>query len=138
MFASRQLKLLVALALVMLATGWDYFDGPSSFVAAQHRRQQHQQQKRPQAQPAGEDYYKTLGVKRDASEQEIKKAFKKLAIKYHPDRNQDDPESAKEQFTKIANAYEVLSDEEKRRIYDQTGEEGVKQHEQQGGAGGGG
>ena len=79
-----------------------------------------------------------MGVKRDASDQEIKKAFKKLAIKYHPDKNQDDPEGAKEKFQKIANAYETLSDEEKRRIYDQQGEEGVREHEQRGGAGGGG
>ena len=70
-----------------------------------------------------------LGVKKDATETEIKKAFKKLAIKYHPDKNQDDPEKAKEQFQKIANAYETLSDADKRRIYDMQGEEGVRQHE---------
>lgn len=66
-----------------------------------------------------------MGVKRDATEDQIKKAFKKLAIKYHPDKNRDDPEAAKVKFQKIANAYEVLSDAEKRRVYDQTGEEGV-------------
>ena len=70
-----------------------------------------------------------MGVKRDASDAEIKKAFKKLAIKYHPDKNQDDPEAAKAKFQKIANAYETLSDADKRRIYDQQGEEGVKNHE---------
>ena len=70
-----------------------------------------------------------LGVKRDATDAEIKKAFKKLAIKYHPDKNQDDPEAAKTKFQKIANAYETLGDEEKRRIYDLQGEEGVRQHE---------
>lgn len=67
----------------------------------------------------GEDYYQILGVKKTASDAEIKKAFKKLAIKYHPDKNKDDPEGAKARFQKIANAYEVLSDEEKRRVYDQ-------------------
>lgn len=72
-------------------------------------------------------------MKRDASEQEIKKAFKKLAIKYHPDKNQDDPEGAKQKFQKIANAYETLSDPDKRKIYDVGGEEGVKQSEQGGG-----
>lgn len=83
----------------------------------------------------GEDYYKLLGVKRNASKQEIKKAFKKLSLKYHPDKNKDNPEKAKEKFIKIANAYEVLSDDEKRKIYDQYGEEGVKANEQGGGTG---
>ena len=83
----------------------------------------------------GEDYYKLLGVKRTASKAEIKKAFKKLSLKYHPDKNKDNPKKAKEMFIKIANAYEVLSDDEKRKIYDQYGEEGVKANEQGGGAG---
>ena len=60
-----------------------------------------------------------MGVKQDATEDQIKKAFKKQAIKYHPDKNRDDPEKAKEKFQKIANAYEVLSDPDKRRVYDQ-------------------
>ena len=59
-----------------------------------------------------------MGVKRDATDADIKKAFKKLAIKYHPDKNPDDPEGAKQKFQEVANAYEVLSDEEKRPIYD--------------------
>ena len=84
----------------------------------------------------GEDYYKILGVKRNASKQEIKKAFKKLSLKYHPDKNKDNPKRAKEKFIKIANAYEVLSDDEKRKIYDQYGEEGVKANEQGGNPGG--
>ena len=83
----------------------------------------------------GEDYYKLLGVKRTATKAEIKKAFKKLSLKYHPDKNKDNPKKAKEMFIKIANAYEVLSDDEKRKIYDQYGEEGVKANEQGGGAG---
>ena len=83
----------------------------------------------------GEDYYKLLGVKRNASKQEIKKAFKKLSLKYHPDKNKDNPKKAKEMFIKIANAYEVLSNDEKRKIYDQYGEEGVKANEQGGGQG---
>ena len=83
----------------------------------------------------GEDYYKILGVKRTATKAEIKRAFKKLSLKYHPDKNKDNPKKAKEMFIKIANAYEVLSNDEKRKIYDQYGEEGIKAEEQGGGAG---
>jgi len=60
-----------------------------------------------------------MGLKRTASEKEIQKAFKKLAIKYHPDKNPDDPETAKAKFQEVGLAYEVLSDPEKRRVYDQ-------------------
>jgi len=87
-----------------------------------------------------QDYYKTLGVERNANDNQIKKAFKKLSIKYHPDKNKDRKDWAKEQFVKIANAYETLSDPDKRRIYDQGGEQGLKDHwqrEQQGQQGGG-
>lgn len=70
------------------------------------------------------ELYDILGVKPDASQDDIKKAFKKLAIKYHPDKNHS-PE-ASEMFKKIANANEILSDSEKRKIYDQYGEEGLK------------
>ena len=59
------------------------------------------------------DYYEVLGVSRNASDAELKKAFKKLAMKYHPDRNPDDP-SANEKFKEAAEAYEVLSDSEKK------------------------
>ena len=117
MITSRKLRLILALVLVMLSTSWDSYEGPSSLAAAQYRRQQQRQQQ--QQKEPGEDYYKLLNVKRNASDQEIKKAFKKLAIKYHPDRNQDNPDAAKEKFQKIANAYETLGDEDKRRIYDQ-------------------
>lgn len=85
----------------------------------------------------GEDYYKLLGVKRNASKQEIRRAFKKLSLKYHPDKNKKDPERAKAMFIKIANAYEVLNDDKMRQIYDKYGEEGVKQHQEQQNAGGG-
>jgi len=75
---------------------------------------------------AGEDYYQLLGIARTATNDQIRKAFRKLAIKYHPDKNKNDPEHAKQIFAKIANAYDILSDPEKRKIYDQYGEEGIK------------
>ena len=76
------------------------------------------------------DYYEVLGVSKDASEEEIKKAYRKLAIKYHPDRNPGDKE-AEEKFKEAAEAYEVLHDPNKRRQYDQFGFNGP-----QGGFGG--
>ena len=76
------------------------------------------------------DYYEVLGVSKDASEDEIKKAYRKLAIKYHPDRNPGDKE-AEEKFKEAAEAYEVLHDPDKRRQYDQFGFNGP-----QGGFGG--
>ncbi|GAP08468.1 MAG TPA: J domain-containing protein [Anaerolinea thermolimosa] len=81
------------------------------------------------------DYYKILGVDRNASEEEIKKAFRKLAMKYHPDRNPGD-KKAEETFKDINEAYEVLSDPEKRRRYDQLGESYTR-WQQAGGAPGG-
>lgn len=72
------------------------------------------------------DYYELLGVSRDASPDVIKKAYRKLALQYHPDRNQGDKE-AEEKFKEISNAFEVLSDREKRRLYDRYGPEGPRQ-----------
>ncbi|XP_052894692.1 dnaJ protein homolog 1-like [Anopheles moucheti] len=77
----------------------------------------------------GKDFYKILGVSKSASDDEIKKAYRKLALKYHPDKNKSP--QAEERFKEVAEAYEVLSDKKKRDIYDQYGEEGLK-----GGAGG--
>ena len=71
------------------------------------------------------DYYRTLGVPRNASEQEIKTAFRKLALKYHPDRNQGNKD-AEAKFKECAEAYEVLSDTEKRSRYDQFGHAGLQ------------
>jgi molecular chaperone DnaJ len=70
------------------------------------------------------EYYHTLGVSRDASEEDIKKAFRQQALKYHPDRNQEP--GADQKFKEINEAYQVLSDPEKRKVYDQYGYEGLK------------
>ncbi len=80
---------------------------------------------------AKRDYYEILGVSKTADEAEIKKAYRKMAIKYHPDKNPDDP-SAEEKFKEAAEAYEVLSNADKRQRYDRFGHQGV------GGAPGGG
>ena len=76
-------------------------------------------------------FYDLLGVKPTANESELKKAYRRLALKYHPDKNPG-PEAG-EKFKEISMAYEVLSNEDKRRIYDQHGEQGIKE----GGSGGG-
>lgn len=72
----------------------------------------------------GKDYYSILGVAKTANDDELKKAYRKLALKYHPDKNKS--KGAEEKFKEIAEAYEVLSDKKKRDIYDQYGEEGLK------------
>ncbi|MBN3285045.1 DNJB4 protein, partial [Polyodon spathula] len=78
----------------------------------------------------GKDYYKILGIQKGAADEDIKKAYRKQALKWHPDKNKS--ANAEEKFKEIAEAYEVLSDPKKREIYDQFGEEGLK-----GGSGGG-
>jgi len=72
----------------------------------------------------GKDYYKVLGINRNATEEDIKKAYRKLALKYHPDKNKTP--QAEERFKEVAEAYEILSDKKKREIFDQYGEEGFK------------
>ena len=81
-----------------------------------------------------QDFYTTLGVSRTASEDEIKKAYRKLAMKYHPDRNQGNKE-AEEKFKEVQKAYDTLSDKQKRAMYDQYGHAAF---EQGAGAGAGG
>ncbi|MCB1668855.1 MAG: molecular chaperone DnaJ [Porticoccaceae bacterium] len=83
------------------------------------------------------DYYDILGIAKGASEQELKKAYRRIAMKYHPDRNSDDPKSD-EKFKEATEAYEVLSDKEKRAAYDQYGHAGVDPQSGFGGGGAGG
>ena len=83
---------------------------------------------------AKRDYYEILGVPKNAAEGDIKKAYRKVALKYHPDRNPDDKE-AEDKFKEAAEAYEVLSDADKRARYDRFGHAGVNN---QGGFRGGG
>src|ERR1022692_4537697 len=70
------------------------------------------------------DYYEVLGVSRDVSDQELKSAYRKQAMKYHPDRNPGD-HSAEEKFKEASEAYQVLSDADKRAAYDRYGHAGV-------------
>jgi DnaJ family protein B protein 11 len=86
---------------------------------------------------AGKSYYDILQIPKNAPEDQIKRAYRKLALRYHPDKNQGN-EEANKKFAEISNAYEVLSDSEKRGIYDRYGEDGLKQHAASGGRGGGG
>ena len=72
------------------------------------------------------DYYRLLGIPRDANAEDIKKGYRKLALKYHPDRNQGGDEESQERFKEATEAYEVLRDSEKRSIYDRYGEQGLK------------
>jgi DnaJ family protein A protein 2 len=81
--------------------------------------------------PAGTELYKILEVTPDASEADLKKAYRRLAVKYHPDKNQGDAAAA-EKFKEISAAYDVLQDPEKKKIYDTYGEEGLKSHMQGG------
>jgi len=82
-----------------------------------------------------DDYYRVLGVDRGASDQEIAKAYKKLALKHHPDKNPDNKEKAEEDFKKVTEAYDVLQTADKRKTYDQFGKAGLQGG---GGCGGGG
>lgn len=113
------------------------------FVAVQGRGRQQGRQQKEEEDP--EKFYKLLGVSRDATAKDIKKAFRKLSLKYHPDKNKGD-EEAKTMYNQITEAYEVLGDEEKRQLYDMGGEQGLQNRNQPsspfdmffGGGGGGG
>ncbi|MBU1072908.1 DnaJ domain-containing protein, partial [bacterium] len=85
--------------------------------------------------PSKRDYYEVLDVKRSATASEIKKAYRKLAIKHHPDRNPDDPQAG-EKFREATEAYEILKDPQQRAKYDQLGHAAFDQTAGFGGAGG--
>jgi len=72
------------------------------------------------------DIYEILGVSKNATKDEIKKAFRQLALKYHPDKNPDNRKWAEEKFKEVAEAYEILNDNEKRQLYDRFGWDGVR------------
>src|SRR3972149_1660120 len=80
-----------------------------------------------QAGMAKRDYYEVLGVPRAASKDDIKRAYRRLAKEYHPDMAKGDKKAAEERFKELSEAYEALGDEEKRKIYDAYGHEGLKQ-----------
>eukprot|EP00918_Siedleckia_nematoides_P069954 GHVU01152495.1.p1 GENE.GHVU01152495.1~~GHVU01152495.1.p1 ORF type:complete len:227 (-),score=29.57 GHVU01152495.1:450-1130(-) len=73
------------------------------------------------------NYYKVLGINRNATDSEIKKSYRKLALRWHPDKNPENKEEAEKRFKEISEAYEVLSDKDKRQVYDRYGKEGLVQ-----------
>jgi len=86
---------------------------------------------------ANEDFYSILGVPKNSTDAELKKAYRKLALKWHPDKNPNNKEQAEEMFKSIAEAYEVLSDKDKRAAYDRYGKEGLSGGGGRGNSGGG-
>lgn len=88
-------------------------------------------------QMAKRDFYQVLELEKNASEKDIKRAYKRLAMKFHPDRNQDNKEESEVKFKEIKEAYEILSDEQKRAAYDQYGHAAFEQGGMGGGGGGG-
>jgi len=86
----------------------------------------------------GKNYYEMLELPKNASEADIKKAYRRLALKWHPDKNPDNQKEAEKRFKEISEAYEVLSDSNKRQIYDRYGKEGLNRHNSGGSSGGSG
>jgi curved DNA-binding protein CbpA len=93
-------------------------------AARRSRRNAHDLSEPPM--PASRDYYAVLGVDRNANDDQLKKAYRKMAVKWHPDKNQDNTEKAEAMFKEVGEAYDVLSDSNKKAIYDKYGEAGLK------------
>lgn len=145
--STKKKHLLLLILLILLKT-------TLSIAARQKRRagggadgQQKQQRQRRQEQSQEQkeaDYYTVLGLSKKCKPKDIKKAYRKLALKYHPDKvPEGEREEAEKKFIQVSEAYSVLSDEEKRKIYDTYGKIGLEAHERgadpsQFGAGGGG
>lgn len=80
-----------------------------------------------------DDYYEVLGVPRTATEEDIKKGYRKQALRWHPDKNPNNKEQAEERFKQVSEAYEILSNKDKRQIYDRYGKEGLSAEPTNGG-----
>jgi len=105
------------------------------FTGSQGQRFGRGRRQQPQDDGPNRDFYNILGIKRSSSQQQIKKAYRKLSRKYHPDKNKD--EGAEDIYKDVVAAYETLSNEEKKKVYDGQGESGVREFEKRGGDGGG-
>ncbi|XP_022140635.1 dnaJ homolog subfamily B member 13-like [Momordica charantia] len=99
---------------------------PKSFHFCSRRRKQGRRRRRAQREQMGVDYYRILQVDKNATDEDLKKAYRKLAMKWHPDKNPVNKREAEAKFKQISEAYEVLSDPQKRAIYDRYGEDGLK------------
>ncbi|CAJ1953496.1 unnamed protein product [Cylindrotheca closterium] len=105
----------------------------SAVTCGEARQQRRQSSRQNATKKDDDDYYAILGLKKTASSKEIKSKYRKLALKYHPDKvSEDEKEEAEKMFVKVSEAYSVLSDDEKRGIYDKYGKNGLDVHEQGG------
>ncbi|KAL3674890.1 hypothetical protein V7S43_000816 [Phytophthora oleae] len=126
MTVRRSSLLLLALALLAFVSNVSAFGFNFGFDGGHEHHHEHEHEH------GHVDFYETLGLTMEASEAQIKKAYRKLSLKYHPDKSKGD-EEAESRFHEISRAYEVLSDPQKRQVYDLEGFEGLEREEKQGG-----